>query len=74
VDRNGNAIGISEHVVVPEAEDAVAFSLYDPGSRSILVAAMLSAIYLDDDLVPMARKVGDEITDRYLEAEAGVRK
>ena len=65
---------VLQHVIVPEADDQIAFRFDHSGSGCIGFPIVLSAIDLDDDTQTMAGEVRDEMADGYLTAEAAFRK
>jgi len=64
--QSGNAVGIAEHIVVPEAEDMITLGLDYCGPGVIIRSSLLPAINLDQESVTMACKVSDEMPDRHL--------
>src|ERR1700712_2054800 len=68
--RNRNAIGICEHVVIPEADDAIAFGLHRNRPIAIRLLAMLPAIDLDDQSRPVTAEIGEKAADRHLATKA----
>lgn len=69
-----NAIGIAEHLVVPEANDSIAFIFDDFGAFGVGIGSMLPAVDLDDELCRMAREIDDETPQRYLLPPVELRK
>ncbi len=68
-DRLQHAVGVGEHVVVPEPQDTVAVILDDRRPRSVPLDAVLPAVELDRQLSRAAGEVGDEIVDLELTDE-----
>ena len=64
-----NTIGILQHIVVPEAQDAVSFGFDYSRSGAVRFRAMLPAIDFDDEPGAMANEVGDKMPDRRLPAK-----
>jgi len=69
VNYRPNGIRIAKHLIVPEANDAVAFILDDRCASCVGFLAVLAAIDLDDQFRSMAGKVGDEMPDWNLSAK-----
>jgi hypothetical protein len=61
--------GIRQHVVVPEAQDAVAVFLDDGGSGGVVVGIVLAAVELDGEARGAAGEVGDIVVDLELADE-----
>jgi len=72
-DRLGDRVGITVHLVVPEAKHAKAFccenSLPRPVPESMSVPRVLTAIDFHDHPRLETREVDDETADRHLPAE-----
>jgi hypothetical protein len=68
----GHSVGIAKHVVIPEPQDAIALSLDNGGSRSIMARFVLPAVYFDDQPCSMTCEVDDEMSDWGLAAKAGI--
>src|SRR3954447_10336678 len=66
--RAENALGIRQHIVVPEPDDAIATRL-EPISARLAVLRVLSAIDLDDELRRRAEEIDDIRSERMLAAE-----
>ncbi len=66
-----NSVEIIEHVVVPEADDAVAMfcQFCGPGGVGSLLDGMLPAIELDRECSRRAGEIDDVAADRMLAAE-----
>ena len=62
-------IGIRQHVIVPEADDAIPARLEPIGAR-LTFFGMLSAIDLDDEFRLGAKEIDDIGSERMLAAEA----
>lgn len=65
-----NAVGVAEHIVVPETDDAVAmgfdqFGAFDIGG----IIGMLAAIEFDDEAQAATGEIGDVWADGVLEDE-----
>jgi hypothetical protein len=70
-DRFQNAVSISQHIGIPEAEYPITFRLQPSISFDVAcVLRVLPAIHFDDQLSLVANKVDDEATDRSLPPEA----
>ena len=78
VQRRGNGrpdtLWIAEHFMVPEADHAVAFGLYQSRPPRISFGAVLPAVDLDHQACPMTGEIGREHPQRNLEPEMCVRK
>ena len=72
-DRGNDAVEIFEHLIVPEAQDAIAFAVQEAGAHLILrePLRMLAAIDLDDQLRTMRSEVGDIRAKGHLAPELG---
>ncbi len=68
-DRSCYTVRVAKHVVVPKADDAITFGFNQPGPLFITCLTVLPAIDFDDELAPVAGKVGLEISDGHLPAE-----
>jgi hypothetical protein len=65
-----NAGRVSQDIIVPVAQHAVAGIRESPIARNIFgVVWMLPAIDLDDDLTLMTNEISDEISNRHLTSE-----
>ena len=64
-----HAVGIGEHIIVPEAKDAIAVLLDDRGSRRIARHVVLPAVQFDRQAGSSAGKVGDIGVDLELANE-----
>ena len=73
-DSRIDPLPVAGHVVIPEAQNAVAFLLDQPGSPGVPRFAMLASVDLYDHTHPMTCKVGDETSERDLAAKASFRK
>ena len=71
-DHLHDRVDLGEHVMVPEAQDAVPRFLEPSSARSILVLGLdvLTAVELDDEVGLGACEVRDEWADGMLAAEA----
>jgi hypothetical protein len=69
VDHHPDTIGIAKHLIVPKAENAITLILDHLSPTLIRPFAVLASIDFDDELGPMASKIGDEVSDRYLPPE-----
>ena len=56
--RMCHAIGIAQHLVIPEANDAIAFRLDQSRARGVFSFTMLSTVDLDHQSCAMTGKVG----------------
>jgi len=66
-DSLDHALGVREHVIVPETNDAPTLGLQEHCAPLVLYfVRMLPAIRFNDELVLCAREIDDEITDRML--------
>src|SRR5207302_3165131 len=65
-----NAFGVRQHVVVPKPDDAPTLLVEDLCSVNVCFAiGMLTAISFNDEVMPGAGEIDDEITDRMLPAK-----
>src|SRR5215469_2400710 len=66
-----HAVGVLEHIVVPEANDppAVVFEPFSSPVISHSLRRVLSAIELDDERLIPTNEIGDEWPDRDLAAK-----
>ena len=64
-----HALGVAEHVVVPEAHDAVA-SKAQPSLARWTFRCVLAAIDFDDELGRGTKEIDDVTAERLLTAEA----
>ena len=71
MDRLKHAFGIRQHVVVPEADHAIAERLDGRGSPFVARIIMLTAIKLDRKMCVAAGKIDDVRADRELCDEFG---
>jgi hypothetical protein len=70
-DRLDDAIGVGQHVVVPEAKNAITVPLDDRGWRGIACGIVLPAVQLDSQSGGTTCEVGDvgidlKLTDEFL--------
>ncbi len=70
-DALDHCVGVVQHVVVPEADDAVAEALERARALRVDLRAMLATVDLDDEVRGAAGEVGDVRSDRELEDELG---
>ncbi len=63
-----DAFGVGQHLIVPEAEDAVALGFEEPGSRR-RVESVLAAVELDHQMLFETYEIDDVGTDGMLAAE-----
>jgi hypothetical protein len=65
-----HAFRIAEHIIVPEAQDAIAFEF--DGARAILfgIFPVLTAVHLDNQASPVAGEIDDVIADWDLATKA----
>ena len=63
------SFAITEHFIVPEADDDIPLILNVGGAQSVGFAFVLPAVDLDHNPHLMAGKVGDIVTDRNLKPE-----
>lgn len=69
-DRCQDAVGVLQHVVVPEADHAVAVGFDHPGARFVSGAvAVLPAVELDSDARQTTGEVDHIVTNRQLPSE-----
>lgn len=64
-----NSIGIAQHVIIPEANNLVAFLIQSGSAQSIDFSRVLAPVDLDDQLCLVARKISDEMSDWDLSPE-----
>ena len=71
-DAKQNAVGVGEHVVVPEANDAVAFRFEPARARRIgfFLIHMLSAVDFEDEIGFRTEEIDDIAADGLLAAKA----
>src|SRR4051812_20049403 len=65
-----NAVGIAEHIMIPEADHSVALRFDRGGPIAICLVAMLTAIHLDDHSQAVTAEIGEEAADRDLATKA----
>jgi hypothetical protein len=65
------AIAIFEYIVVPEADHAIAFAFKNCSSFGIGLLAVLPAVYLEDQAVPMTGEIGVEMAKADLSPKPG---
>jgi hypothetical protein len=64
-----HALGIRQHIIVPEADDGIAVRL-EPIGACFIVLRVLSAIDLDDEFRRRAEEIDDIGAERMLATEA----
>jgi hypothetical protein len=70
LDRSGDAIAVAEHIVVPEADHAVALGLDSRCSSGVGRTAMLAAVNLHHQTRSVAAKIHNVGQERGLKAES----
>ena len=65
-DGRENTLGLLQHLVVPEAEDCVAFALQPGSSPRVSFSSVLPTVDFDDELPVEADEIDDVRTDRVL--------
>lgn len=68
-DGRVHAVRIAKHIVIPEADHAVAFRLDQARALRINGVVMLAAVALDHQPRAMACKVGNVVPQRHLATE-----
>jgi hypothetical protein len=68
-DGQADTVRVAEHIVVPEADDAIALTAKPAGALRFLRGVMLAAVDFDDELEAVAAEVGGVVAKRNLEAE-----
>lgn len=68
-DRFEDAFGVSQDLVVPEADDAVAVGLDGGGSRSVVLGVVLPTVAFNRQAERPAGEVHNMIADRKLPGE-----
>jgi hypothetical protein len=69
IDQRPHAAGISEHIIVPEADYPISFFFDRLSADRIFWRAVLSTIHFDNEFRAMAGKVRNEVADRHLPSE-----
>ena len=72
VDHRPNPIRIAQHLIVPEANNAITFILNHSGPGQVHRSVVLPAIDLNHQFRAMTGEIGDEVTQRHLLAEMPV--
>jgi hypothetical protein len=73
-DHGVNAVGVAKNVIVPKAENPVAFALYGTGSVCIDCIAVLPSVNFDHELRSVACEIGNELADRHLSPKVRIWK
>lgn len=66
------ALIIAQHLIVPEAQDTIAFRFQNLRPGCVAFRGVLAAIDFDDDPVMMACEIGNVVADGNLATETGV--
>jgi len=74
LDHGMDSVRVAEHIIVPEAQHAIALNFNQSGSRGIARRTVLAAVNLDHEPRAMTREIGNEAADWDLSAKSGLRK